>query len=168
LKEVKKPEDIALYDIVLKYKQFYWNKKQLLMIDRHKKIFLLRRNKCTIKNLILIEQSKEGFVSDPNVLEYKYSLDGLVEDVESGLKNTNDIGLVVAWESGELYERNYYIESLLIEENIGLRQYHGVTHRLRDISTNEYISELILLKDLILYLNDFEECMALQEKYDEQ
>jgi len=118
--------------------------------------------------LILIEQSKEGFVSDPNVLEYKYSLDGLVEDVESGLKNTNDIGLVVAWESGELYERNYYIESLLIEENIGLRQYHGVTHRLRDISTNEYISELILLKDLILYLNDFEECMALQEKYDEQ
>lgn|GEM_PF-3159170 len=71
--------------------------------------------------MILIEQSKEGFVSDPNVLEYKYSLDGLVEDVESGLKNTN-----------------------------------------------EYISELILLKDLILYLNDFEECMALQEKYDKQ
>lgn len=115
-----------------------------------------------------IEQSIEGFISDPNVLEYKYSLDGLVEDVESGLKNTNDIGLVVAWESGELYKKNYYIESLLVEENISLRQYHGVTHRLRDISTNEYISELILLQDLILYLNNFEECMILQEKYDEQ
>lgn len=98
---------------------------------------------------------------------YKYSLDGLVEDVEDGLKNTNDIGLVVAWETGELYKRNYHIESLLLEENIGLRSYHGVTHRMRDISTNEYISELILLKDLILYLNNYDECMILQEKYDE-
>lgn len=113
------------------------------------------------------ENSDEGFVSEPNVLEYKYSLDGLVEDVEDGLKNTNDIGLVVAWEAGELYKRNYYIESLLLEENIGLRSYHGVTHRMRDISTNEYVSELILLKDLILYLNNYDECMILQEKYDE-
>lgn len=105
------------------------------------------------------ENSDEGFVSEPNVLEYKYSLDGLVEDVEDGLKNTNDIGLVVAWEAGELYKRNYYIESPLLEENIGLRSYHGVTHRMRDIFTNEYVSELILLEDLILYLNNYDECM---------
>ena len=38
---------------------------------------------------------------------------------------------------------------------------------MRDISTNEYVSELILLKDLILYLNNYDECMILQEKYDE-
>lgn len=113
------------------------------------------------------ESSEEGFVSEPNVLEYKFSLDGLVEDVEDGIKNTNDIGLVVAWESGELYKRNYYIESLLLEENISLRSYHGVTHRLRDISTSEYVSELILLKDLILYLCDYDKCIELQEKYDE-
>lgn len=113
------------------------------------------------------ENSKDGFVSEPNVLEYKYSLDGLVEDVEDGVKNTNDIGLVVAWEAGDLYKRNYYIESLLLEENVSLRSYHGVTHRLRDISTGEYVSELILLKDLILYLCDYEQCITLQEKYDE-
>lgn len=114
------------------------------------------------------ENSEDGFVSEPNVLEYKFSLDGLVEDVENGLKNTNDIGLVVAWEAGELYKRNYYIESLLLEENISLRSYHGVTHRLRDISTSEYVSELILLKDLILYLCDCNKCIELQEKYDEE
>lgn len=114
------------------------------------------------------EDATEGFISEPNVLEYKYSLDGLVEDVEDGTKNTNDIGLVVAWESGDLYKRNYYIESLLLDENITLRSYHGVTHRLRDISTSEYISELILLKDLILYLCDYDKCIELQEKYDEQ
>ena len=90
---------------------------------------------------------------------YNYSLDGLVEDVEDGLKNTNDIGVVVAWEAGELYKRNYYIESPLLEENIGLRSYHGVTHRMRDIFTNEYVSELILFEDLILYLNNYDECM---------
>ena len=114
------------------------------------------------------ESSEDGFVSEPNVLEYKFSLDGLVEDVENGLKNTNDIGLVVAWEAGELYKRNYYIESLLLEENISLRSYHGVTHRLRDISTSEYVSELILLKDLILYLCDYDKCIEFQEKYDEE
>ena len=115
-----------------------------------------------------IDHDAKGFVSDPKILEYKYSLDGLVEDVENGSKNTNDIGLVVTWESGNLYERNYYIESLLVEENVASRQYHGITHRLRDISTEEHVSELIILEDLILYLNDYDECMTLQEKYDEQ
>ena len=65
-------------------------------------------------------------------------------------------------------KRNYYIESLLLEENISLRSYHGVTHRLRDISTSEYVSELILLKDLILYLCDYDKCIEFQEKYDEE
>lgn len=114
------------------------------------------------------QENSTGFVSTPNVLEYKFSLDGLVEDVEDGIKNTSDLGLVVAWEAGQLYRRNYYIESLLLDENIGLRSYHGVTHRLRDTATNAYVSELILLKDLILYLNDYEECLKLQENYDEE
>lgn len=68
------------------------------------------------------------FLSDPQVLEYKYSLNGLIEDIESGVKNTNDINLVVAWEAGERYKDNYIIESLLISGNEGLRRYHGVTH----------------------------------------
>lgn len=83
------------------------------------------------------------------------------------IKEIINIGLVVAWEAGDLYKRNYYIESLLLEENVSLRSYHGVTHRLRDFSTGEYVSELILLKDLILYLCDYEQCIILQEKYDE-
>ena len=115
----------------------------------------------------LIHDDIESFISAPNVLEYKYSLDGLIEDIEDGVKNFNDIGLVVAWEAGSLYKRNFYLESLLLEDNIGLRQYHGVTHRLRDISTDEYICEVILLNDLILYLNHYDKCMEMQEIYDE-
>lgn len=115
----------------------------------------------------ILENSPDGFISYPKVLEYKYSLDGLIEDLESGIKNSNDIGLVIAWKAGELYKKSFFIESLLIEDNIQLRQYHGVTHRLLDISNNEIVADLILLEDLILYLNDPEKCYIEQEKYDE-
>lgn len=110
---------------------------------------------------------RDVFISVPKVLEYKYSLDGLIEDIESGLKNTNDINLVVAWEAGSRYKNNYSIESLLIEGNESLRQYHGVTHCLRVANSGEYIFEMILLKDLILYLNKSEESEKLQDSYDE-
>lgn len=110
---------------------------------------------------------RDILVSDPKVLEYKYSLDGLVEDIDSGLKNTNDIDLVVAWEAGTRYKDNYSIESLLIDGNEGLRQYHGVTHCLRMANSGGYVLELILLKDLILYLNKAEGSEELQDSYDE-
>lgn len=109
----------------------------------------------------------DGFYSAPKVLEYKYSLDGLIEDIENGLKNTNDINLVVAWEAGELYKENFYIISMLLEDNLNLRQYHGATHRLFDVNTNEMVCELILLKDLISFLNSPEESVKLQEDYEE-
>lgn len=109
----------------------------------------------------------EEFISEPKVLEYKYSVDGLIEDIESGLKNTNDINLVVAWEAGKQYKNNFSIESLLVEGNEILRQYHGLTHRLHSANTNEYVCDLILLKDLILYLNKADESETLQDSYDE-
>lgn len=110
---------------------------------------------------------REEFVSEPKVLEYKYSLDGLIEDIESGIKNTSDINLVVAWEAGEKYKDNFHIESLLIAGNEMMRQYHGITHRLHSINTSECVCDLILLKDLVLYLNNAEESDILQESYDE-
>lgn len=114
-----------------------------------------------------ILENEEVFLSDPQVLEYKYSLNGLIEDIESGVKNTNDIDLVVAWESGDRYRDNYIIESLLIDGNEGLRRYHGVTHHLHDANTNEYVCDMILLKDLILYLNDRDQAATLQDSYDD-
>lgn len=58
------------------------------------------------------------------------------------------------------------IESLLVDGNESLRQYHGITHRLHSANTNEYVCDMILLKDLVIYLNDSEECALLQESYD--
>ena len=113
------------------------------------------------------EKFPDGFYSDPRVLEYKYSLDGLIEDIESGLKNTNDINLVIAWEAGESYKENFFIMSMLIDENLNLRQYHGATHRLFDINTNEIVCELILLKDLIEFLNNPKDSLVNQQQYEE-
>lgn len=133
-------------------------------------IYNLNSNPLGISDEI-VEDIKEkypnGFCSSPKVLEYKYSLDGLIEDIESGLKNTNDINLVIAWESGELYKENFYIVSIIIEDNLNLRQYHGVTHRLFDINTNEMVCEMILLKDLIMFLNDPKVAEEKQQQYED-
>jgi len=116
----------------------------------------------------VLEKYPDGFLSSPRVLEYKFTLDGLIEDIADGSKNTNDIGLVVAWNAGELYKQNYYISSLLIDDNICMRQYHGITHIMCDLISKEKVCDLILLEDLIQYLNNPIECITSQLVYDEQ
>lgn len=109
-----------------------------------------------------------GFTSGPKILEYKYSLDALIEDLESGVKNSNDISLVVVWETGSDYEGNYHITSLLDPDNLCERQYHGVTHVMTNVNTGQREMDLIVLKELIESLNDPSECIARQKaKYEE-
>lgn len=47
------------------------------------------------------------------------------------------------------------------------RQYHGITHRLLDITSQEPVADLVLLEDLILLLNAPEECKRMQTKYED-
>lgn len=146
----------SLYKIVIS------NDEKVQLYDREK-------NPLGIVEDVLekfVDDDKE-FVSQPRVLEYKYSLDGLIEDIDSGLKNTNDINLVVAWESGEQYKEDYNIQSLLLDGEESLRQYHGLTHTLSSTSHGGHVCDLILLKDLIIHLNNPEESKIAQELYDE-
>jgi hypothetical protein len=98
-------------------------------------------------------QSLEGRVTDPRVLEYKYSLDGLIEELESQDKHIKDIDLCVVWATGEMYRERYAIKSLLIPENSDQREYHGVTHVLADLETGAKFCDLIVLGELIDSLN---------------
>lgn len=108
-----------------------------------------------------------GKVTTPRILEYKYSLDGLIEDFDSQDKNIKDINLCVAWETGALYKEKYGIVSLLIPENSDQRQYHGVTHVLVDLESGAKYCELIILKELIDFLNAPEATAVNQrEKYE--
>ena len=107
------------------------------------------------------------FRSSPEIIEYKYSLDGLIEDIISEDKNSNDIALVVVWKTGDLYEGHYHITSLLDTDNLSERQYHGITHILTNTNSGQKEMDLIVLEELIDYLNDPAKTMKAQkQKYD--
>jgi len=111
------------------------------------------------------DECPEGFVSgELKILEYKYSLDGLISDITTGDKKASDIDLVVAWEAGEDYKKFYEIRSMLTDDGIDDRDYHGLTHLLFDEHGN-HVMDVILLSDLIRYLNDPEAEMNHQEDY---
>lgn len=100
------------------------------------------------------EEHPDGFISTQmKVLEYKYSLDGLISDLTTGDKQASDIDLVIAWEAGEDYIQLFELNSLLVDDGNTDRQYHGVTHSLSDEHGN-HIMDVILLRDLISFLND--------------
>jgi len=116
----------------------------------------------------LISDVTLPFCSNPEILEYKYSLDGLIEDISDETKNSNDINLVIVWETGDLYKGNYHITSLLDENNLSLRQYHGVTHLITNLTTGQKEMDLIVLSELIRFLNDpTSELPSQIVKYDE-
>jgi hypothetical protein len=116
----------------------------------------------------VIDDHDIPFISSPEILEYKYSLDGLIEDISDGTKNSNEVGLVVVWRTGTTYKDNYHITSLLDDDNLSERQYHGVTHKMTNLQTGQQEMDLIVLSELINYLNDQEETKKKQkDKYEE-
>ncbi len=109
----------------------------------------------------------DGLVSKSRILEYKFSLDGLIEDIESGEKSVKDLGLIVVWETGSQFKQNYHIVSLLDPDNLSERQYHGITHVIQDYQSNQRVMDMIVLGELVEFLNDPVEAVKKQkEKYD--
>jgi len=101
----------------------------------------------------IVANSLQGKITEPMVLEYKFSLDGLVEDVDAQEKNLKDIDLCVVWETGSAFTERYGITTLLIPENVDQRQFHGVTHVLTDPESGARLCDLIVLQELIASLN---------------
>jgi hypothetical protein len=99
--------------------------------------------------------------SAPKVLEYKYSLDGLIAEFENGEKKEKDIHLAVAWEIGTSWKKNYETTSLLDIDNIHRRDFHGLTHILHSNTSHFYV---IILKELVDYLNDVDGVQDYQKK----
>ncbi|WP_338576511.1 hypothetical protein V8J38_14055 [Brevundimonas olei] len=95
-----------------------------------------------------------GKVTEPRILEYKFSLDGFIEDIDTHDKNIKDVDLCIVWETGSGYKERYGITSLLVPENVDQRQYHGVTHTLTDLESGARLCDLIVLEELISTLND--------------
>lgn len=114
------------------------------------------------------EECPEGFISSKlYVLEYKFSLDGLITDLTTGDKKAADIDLVVAWEAGTDYRKFFTITSLLNPQGSEDRSFHGVTHVLVD-EHGQHVMDVILLKDLIGHLNNPSEEALRQVQYEEE
>ncbi|MFN7011359.1 MAG: hypothetical protein ACK4PN_15125 [Allorhizobium sp.] len=107
------------------------------------------------------EQLKSEYVGPPKILEYKFSLDGLIREFESGYKKQNDVSLAVFWEFGAEYKRDYTVLSLLDYENIQHRAHHGITHVVKSTNSQFYA---ICLKELIQLLNDPSASQAYQKE----
>jgi hypothetical protein len=100
---------------------------------------------------VYIEQLSNKYVGPPSILEYKFSLDGLIREFENGEKQESDVKLAVFWDFGTEYQRDYTVTSLLDFENIQHREHHGITHLVNSSTTSFAV---ICLKELIDVLND--------------
>ncbi len=100
---------------------------------------------------VLHEQLTKPYITQPKVLEYKYCLNGLVREFESGVKHETDVDLAVFWEMGSEYEKASSVISYLDTEQNHHRMHHGLTHRLN--SSNSYF-DVICLRELIQMLNE--------------
>ena len=118
------------------------------------------------KNPLGIEKSKvnQEYVSAPYILEYKFSFDALLEEIEKEEKNERQIKLVVAWEMGKSWEKRYEIVPLLHLDNLQHRYFHGGTHIIKDASTGDTVFPAIILSELIEYINDPDAVQEYQRK----
>jgi hypothetical protein len=116
------------------------------------------------KNPLGVEQSNatKEFVSEPRVLEYKYSFDALLEEFEKEIKAEKELHLVVAWETGKRWKERYEITSLLDLSNLHHRYFHGGTHLVKSAKTGDTIFPMIVLSELIAYINDPAKAQATQ------
>jgi hypothetical protein len=90
--------------------------------------------------------------SDPRILEYKYSLDGLISDMAKEQKFAQDVNFCVCWDAGTLWKGNYSLEPLLVGDEGSNREIFGSTHAL--MISHQRLMEVLVLKDLVAWFKD--------------
>lgn len=94
-------------------------------------------------------------VSEPKVLEYKYSFDGLITDLDREEKFAKQIDLVVCWSVGRSYRERFYFEPLLVGDEGSSRSFFGSTHQAYLAGSHgQPLFEVIVLEDLVSWLQD--------------
>jgi hypothetical protein len=96
-------------------------------------------------------------------MEYKYSFDALVEEFEKEIKSEKELDLVIAWELGEYWKTRYEVTSLLDNDNLHQRYFHGGTHLIKDAATGDTAFPAIILSELVEYINDPDKVQSLQK-----
>ena len=126
----------------------------------------LKFDKVTNPLGVYEEQLSKAYVGPPKILEYKFSLDGLIREFENGEKSEKDVSLAVFWDIGTEFKREYSVTSLLDFDNIHHRRHHGITHVVRSANTQ---FDAICLRELIEVLNDPDGQQGIQkERYGDE
>lgn len=97
---------------------------------------------------------KLPYASEPKVLEYKYSFDSLIDDFEKEEKFSKQIDLVVCWSAGTMFKSKFYLQPLLVGDEGSVRQLFGTTHQGFATGSREPTFELLVLEDLLSWLQD--------------
>jgi hypothetical protein len=111
-----------------------------------------------------VDPGKAPSESGSLVIEYKHSMDGLIRDFEKEEKNPREIALVVCWDLGTEYKKNYEVMSFLVGQEGGTREHYAATHAVymgTGRSTKAF--EVICLKDLVAYYQSPAETLAKQQ-----
>jgi hypothetical protein len=95
--------------------------------------------------------------SEPKVLEYKYDLDALIRDFSSEIKYPKHIDLAVCWQATKQYKERYFLNSLLIGDEGTTRLTYGATHQAFPAGSNQPEFEVLILEDLLRYLQNPDE-----------
>jgi hypothetical protein len=145
------------------YKQ-YDGLYRVYMDEPFERFILAENNPLGVDEELFVENEK--LQSIVKVLEYKFTVDGLIEEIQGGVKNVEDISLVVAWEMGNKWKQLFDVTSYLDTDNVHHRKVHGTTHSFTHAVSGTPAFEGIILKDLINYLkNPEEECKRQQALY---
>lgn len=112
----------------------------------------------------VLQTTMKEFTSAPYVIEYKYSFDALLEEIEKGDKDETSIDMVVCWEMGDKWKRRYTVTPLLHYSNLHHREIHGVTHIIRNSTTGQNVFWAIVLSELIDYINNPDNAQEFQKK----
>ena len=97
-------------------------------------------------------ERKPTLESPVTVLEYKYTLDALIEELDNGTKKADEIKLAICWTLGEKWSAHFEVLSYLDNENLHHRQFHGITHHFSHAVSGLPAFSIIVLRDLISYL----------------
>jgi Histidine kinase-, DNA gyrase B-, and HSP90-like ATPase len=94
------------------------------------------------------------YVSEPKVLEYKYSFDSLIDDFENQEKFAKQIDLVVCWNVGSAFKSKFFLQPLLVGDEGSSRELFGSTHQAFPTGSQEAAFELLVLEDLLSWLQN--------------
>jgi hypothetical protein len=97
---------------------------------------------------------KLPYMTEPKVLEYKYSFESIVDDIEKEEKFAKQIDLVVCWTPGASFRSKFYLQPLLVGDEGCIRQLFGTTHQAFATGSREPTFEVLILEDLLNWLQD--------------